>query len=240
MDKQLVAKNALAAMADEEDRRGARKRSSELAHRSWHLVQIGGRSRKLAERHLEDSGYQIYTPMLRTMVRPPARSVSKAQRKLLHLMQREKIEPFFRGYSFVHFNVKTDPWHDIFKLVGVYGISCENNMPKVMPAALVDGLRSLELNGAIPGDTPVEQLLFQIGDRSRLASAAFVADDRPVEERFKVGDLAKVVDGPFIGFKGPVEKVDDEGRISLLLTFLGSARTVSVDVDELVPAPATP
>ena len=216
MNTDAIKTNALAAAWAEEEKRGERKRESEIAQRSWHLVQIRAKAIDLATRHLKERGYEVYSPQLRTLVIPRAMDLSHVQRKHRHLMTREKILPFFPGYSFVHFDVSGDPWHDIFKLVGVYGIACTNNMPKAMPDEFIARLRAKEVNGAIPGETPIEEMLFHVGDTAR-----------PNE-------------GPFIGHTGPVDKVDEAGRISLLLTFLGSTRSVTFTSGQLDKLSATP
>jgi transcription antitermination factor NusG len=223
MDKQQVANNALKAMADEDDRRSAGHRASILAARSWHLVQIGSRALTMATRYIEhDLGYGVYSPQIRTMEVPPAREVSHAQRKHRHLMAREKLRALFPGYSFVHFSVTLDPWRSIFSTVGVYGIHCLEGQPRAMPDEFIAGLRAREVDGAVPRETLVEEIF---------AAPAFTAAD--------VGTDARPKDGPFIGFTGPIEKVDEAGRISLLLTFLGSTRTVTFDADQLEKLPAT-
>jgi transcription antitermination factor NusG len=212
MDKQTAARAALIAAAQEDARRGEQRLAAQDALRAWHLVQIAAKSIDLATEQLTERGYGIYLPKLRTMVTPRAREVTRTQRKHRHLLAREKIEPLFPGYSFVRFNVELDPWHDIFKLVGVYGIHCANNMPKPMPDGFIAGLMAKEVNGAIPGDTPVHEL------------------------PFRAGEIARMKDGPFVGFTGPIDRVDESGRISLMLTMLGSVRPVETTVEHLEKA----
>jgi len=212
MDKQAVARTALVAAAEEDERHHAQQRAENDALRSWHLVQISAKQSTLAKHHLERSGYGFYYPQLRTLFVPPARKLSRAQRKMRHLMVREKIEPFFPGYSFVRFDVQRDPWHDIFKLVGVYGIACEQNMPRVMSDEFISQLKNREVNGAIPGETPVEEIFLRVGDEARFHS------------------------GPLSGFTGRVDHIDSNGRIRLLLPLFGSVETF---LDEVDKAPAT-
>lgn len=202
---QKVVKNALARAAADEAK--ALRKLEEIGdkHRRWHLVQIGQASFKLARDQLDWAGYKLYAPMIREMIMPKSRQLPLGQRRNRHLFATEKLSPYFGSYRFVRFNADTDPWHDLFKLIGVHGIGvAPNRLPVPMPDALINELKAKEQNGAIPAETRVKSLYW------------------------KAGDKARVNNGAFSGFTGKVNRVDEAGRIRLLLDLF--ARVVPVDL----------
>jgi transcription antitermination factor NusG len=210
MNNNKIGDDALAKMAAITAKQGASRRAAEIASRSWHLVQIGQRNFELASRHLKAAGFELYSPMLRTMVTPRANQVAASQRKRRHLMLRERLTPFLGSYRFVNIDLSNDPWSEVFRTVGAYGLICTNGMPAPLPDDYVARLKAMEANGAINGQTPIENLL-----------------------PYKPGDVAQVTDGPFVDFKGPVEKVDTDGRLSLVLDFFGCSRSIEFTFDQV-------
>jgi transcription antitermination factor NusG len=208
-DRSEISRNALAQAAAAEGKRLRRIDDALDASRRWHLVTIPQPSFTLAKQQLEDKGYTLYAPLVRDMVMPKTRSLSLANRKNRKLFAKERLSPFFGSYRFVRFDMHNDPWHDIFKLVGVYGIACVNDMPVAMPNTLIQSLKDKEINGAIPGSTPVKALDFSIGDGARINT------------------------GPFIGLEGTVSKVDERGRIELLLELFAGVSRVDLSADEV-------
>lgn len=206
---QAVVDNALARAAADEAKALRKLEDAADATRRWHLVQIGQSSFDLAKEQLEWAGYGLYAPQLREMVKPKSRSLSHSQRRNRSLFAREKLSPYFGIYRFVKFDATYDPWHDLFKLVGVHGIGCSGNVPVAMPTALIDRLKAKEQNGAIPADTPAKALFYGIGEEVRINN------------------------GPFSGFTGRVEWVDESGRIKLLLDLFAALTLTADDVDKV-------
>lgn len=209
---QGVVRDALARAAANEAKALRRLQDIADATRRWHLVQINQSDFPLAKDQLDWAGYQLYAPMERDVILPPARKLSLAQRKTRHLFGRERLTPYFGSYRFVRFDVKQDPWSDLFKLVGVHGIGCKGNLPVAMPDALIDTLKAKEQQGAIPADTPVRALFYNVGEE------------------------VKVNNGPFLGFTGKIERVDESGRIRLLLEMFAALTPVDLtaaDVDKI-------
>lgn len=208
-DRNEISRNALAQAAAAEGKALRRLLDDIDATRRWHLVQINQSDFGLAKDQLDRAGYQLYAPMLREVTLPPARKLSLAQRKARHLFGRQKLSPYFGSYRFVKFDFECDPWHDLFKLVGVHGIGCAGNFPVAMPDALIDELKAEEQNGAIPATTPVKALFY------------------------KVGEIVKVNTGPFVGFTGKVERIDEFGRIRLLLDFFTRVTPADLTADDV-------
>lgn len=170
----------------------------------WHVVHTEAKAEAVAKRMLEREGYEHYQPMFRRLVTPPRKTVSRGQRRHLHLLAREVLVPLFPRYLFVRFDAQHDPWHDLFRMVGVHGIVCAGGMPYPVRDEVIEKFRALELNGAIPLGTPVRSVLYAIGDEVRVKT------------------------GPFAGFAGTIEQVDDAGRVLLLMSLFG--RKVRVEM----------
>lgn len=185
----------------------------------WHIVHVVAKFERgmaapesFVAKEIVRAGFEVYSVRLRKMVMPRARSLSAGQRKHRHLLAREKIEPMFPGYDFVRFDPCGGAWHDIFRLVGVYGMLCANNLPVPMPDAFIAGLRACEVDGAIPAAMSAEEV-FTLGETVRITK-----------------------DGPFKGLTGPIERLDERGRIRLLLALFGGETPIDLtaaDIDKL-------
>jgi len=208
-DRTEISRNALAQAAAAEGKRLRRLDEALDAERKWHLVQISQQHFTKASFFLKDAGYTMYAPQCREFVVPKSSELSLGKRKQRHLFKREKLSPCFGSYRFVRFDGAHDPWHDLFKLIGVHGIGLANGVPVPLPDQLIERIKSREVDGAIPGSTPVRALLFS------------------------VGDTAKVNEGAFIGFEGKIERVDEAGRIRLLLELFAGLVPVDLTADQI-------
>lgn len=208
-DRNEISRNALAQAAAAEGKRIRTIAESFDAQRSWHLVQIAPSHFTKAQHHLSAAGYKIYAPQVREFIVPRTNQLSLAQRKQRHLFKREKLSPLFGSYRFIRFDSAIDPWHDLFKLMGVHGIAVEGNVPVPIADAKIELIKAREINGAIPGSTSVKSLIFS------------------------VGDSAKVNEGAFVGFEGTIERVDESGRIRILLELFAGLVPVDLTADQI-------
>lgn len=186
------------------------------AGRRWHVVHVASRfERQVTDQNsfvaklINDAGFEVYSAKQRRMIMPRSNQLPPSQRKHRHLLAKEKIEPMFPGYEFVRFDIENDRWHDIFKIVGIHGMLCENNLPAPLPAGFVENLKAKEVDGAIPAKLPVVEV-FNVGEVVRVSKA-----------------------GPMAGLTGPIEKLDDAGRIRLLLGFFGGAVPAELTVTDI-------
>jgi transcriptional antiterminator RfaH len=185
----------------------------------WHIVHVVAKfERGIAQpesfvaKEIMRAGFEVYSVRLRKMVMPRSNQLPPSQRQHRHMLAREKIEPMFPGYDFVRFDPCGGAWHDIFRLVGVYGMLCANNLPVPMPDAFIAGLRACEVNGAIPAAMSVDEV-FTLGETVRITK-----------------------DGPFKGLTGPIERLDERGRIRLLLALFGGETPIELtaaDIEKL-------
>ncbi len=207
-DRNEIKQTALAQAAAAENKRLRKLDDAIDETRRWHLVQIAPLHFNKASFHLKAAGYKIYAPLIRDFVAPRSNQLPLGQRKHRHMFKRERLSPLFGGYRFVRFGVG-DPWHDLFKLFGVHGIPVANNVPVPMPDSFIESIKAREINGAIPGSTPVKALIFSVGDQ------------------------AKINEGPFVGFEGTIERVDESGRIRLLLEMFAGLTSVDLTADQV-------
>lgn len=207
-DYSRIKEDALAQAAAAEGKRIRKLEDAHDAARRWHLVQIAPSHFTKASLHLDAAGYKIYAPQIRDFVIPRSNQLTLAQRKQRHMFKRERLTPLFGSYRFVRFS-DADPWHDLFKLMGVHGIAVEGNVPVPIPDHKIELIRAREVNGAVPGSTPVRALIFS------------------------VGDTAKVNEGAFQGIEGTIERVDESGRIRLLLELFAGLVPVDLTADQI-------
>lgn len=117
--------------------------------------------------------------------------------------------PVFPGYVFVRFDRQRDPWHAINGTQGVKRlVGPSGGRPQAMPA-------------------PAMRALF---DRCRgdLVSGLFA--------ELEPGQAVRLISGPFADSLAQVERLDDRGRVHLLLGILGGERSVQVDIGAVGPA----
>lgn len=177
----------------------------------WHVVQ--GQHEGLRRLNECRTGFQAetYSPMIRVMQPVPRKQLSAKQRKSLIAIKRPVLRLLFPGYFFIRFDRRHDRWHDIFRLVGIYGMVCEGETPAPFPDALIESLRANEVDGALPGKITLEQL------------------------NYKVGETVRVTHGPFASFHAivtalptaPIEELDEDTRVSLLVSIFGRECSVT-------------
>lgn len=177
----------------------------------WHLVQImvgrGAHVQALLKRH----DVATYMPMERRKVMVPRKRMSRAQRRTAGVLPvyRDVFAPMFPGYMMVHFDPCDAGWRELFRLAGVRGIMCAGGLPYASPDGLIERLVGLEVDGAIPGDTPVKTLGLAVGENVRIC------------------------DGPLTGFSGAVEQLDESGRVGLLLSLFGRETRAELYIEQI-------
>jgi transcription antitermination factor NusG len=216
LNMRKAALNALDLAARTDQRRIAPSVSGDGSMRRWHVVRVAAKFERQAAdetsfvaKQIAQAGFEVYSVKLRRMIVPRANQLSREQRKARHLLTKEKIEAMFPGYEFVRFDTAADPWHDIFRIIGVYGLVCENNLPAPIADDFIAKLRAAEINGAIPAALPATEL-FAAGTIVRITKA-----------------------GAFKGLTGPIERLDAVGRIRLLLDLFGGSVPVEMTIDDI-------
>lgn len=177
---------------------------------SWHIVRSVHGADQAMRKALERVGYELYYP-LRRVERPiPKRELSPKQRKHHGVFTRMFHEPLFPCYIFVRFDLSDGKWREISRVLGFYGFALYDGMPASVDDSVVSGLKALEDNGAIPGQTEVKKLPFNIGDVVTL-----------------------IGDGALRGLTARVQDLDERGRISVLIAMMGRQVTINLAAEDL-------
>lgn len=121
---------------------------------------------------------------------------------------RQVLAPLFPRYVFLPLDLERDRW---LSVRGTFGVT------------------SLYMAGSRPGPVPdgvVESLLARIDAQgaSRL------------DGDLHVGDGVRVLDGPFTDFVGTLSRLDDNGRVRVLLDVMGKSTPVTLPRSALMPA----
>lgn len=175
--------------------------------RPWFLVRVDNHIPDDRLRLLREGGYEIYRPMERYMRLPPKRKLSASQRKVAFTMAKPHLRPLWVGYAFIRLP-QSDP-HALFQFAGIRGMAVTNGELYPIAAALIGHYKSLEVDGAIPGKTPIVEMLY------------------------KIGETVKMGDGAFTGFPATIEQLDEAGRVKLLVSVFGRATPVFTSIDQI-------
>lgn len=118
------------------------------------------------------------------------------------------LAPLFPRYVFLPLDLDRDRWLSVRSTFGV---------------------TSLFMSGARPGPVPpgvVEAILERV-DGSGAAR---------LDEGLQVGDGVRVLSGPFADFIGTLSRLDDNGRVRVLLDVMGKSTPVTLPRSALMPA----
>jgi transcriptional antiterminator RfaH len=141
------------------------------------------------------------------------------RRKVRHARQLKTVEaPLFPRYIFVRLDLDRDRWRNINATAGVCHLITIRDRPLPLPAGLVEALMAAHAPGSLP--------------------------DRDGE--LHVNKTVQLRGGPFADLIGRIERVDEGGRVQVLLEIMGRAVLVQTTVGHLSPpaercptAPAT-
>ena len=121
---------------------------------------------------------------------------------------RTSLQPLFPRYMFAQVTIGRDRWTSIRGTYGVSSLMMDGDVPRAVPPGVVE--RLLEV-----------------------ADAAGVVN---LEPRMQPGQLVRVSSGPFAGLVGTLSKLDDNGRVKVLLDVMGKQVAVTAAHVGLVPA----
>lgn len=221
MTELLSIHDALAQQAavDATRRAGNLQRQRSQMSPQWYLVHTGPGDTKAVE-HLKRANFEVYYPQMRLHKPVPQRLISSKNRQRGFTPIRTVIEPVWKRYMFVLMDLRDPMWRPAFEFAGVHGmIAVEDNLlPAPVPDQKIAELRDLEVDGAMPGETPVRKL------------------------KFAVGDKVRIEDGPFEGYNGTVENVpevtiadlDINVRIRVAVEMFGRVTPVELPLTAIV------
>jgi transcriptional antiterminator RfaH len=111
---------------------------------------------------------------------------------------------------FVRLDLSVEPWRPIISTLGVSALVRGLDRPKPVPVGVVEALLAAR-------------------------NAKGLIDFR---HEVKVGDRVRIMSGPFFNLVGQLERLDDRGRVEVLISILGGERSVVTDRTALQPVPA--
>ncbi len=120
------------------------------------------------------------------------------------------LAPFFPRYLFVTLDLGRDRWRSVNGTFGVSRLVMEGERPTPVPRGIV------------------EELIAACDDRDALRFDA--------SGQLRVGERVRVLAGPFAEQFGLLERLDDHGRVRLLLEIMGGRVSVEVSSEILIPA----
>lgn len=216
----------MTALVAESQRRAERAEQQKLwgdnGAARWHIVHVTSGSEQATGQHLKLFKFPFYYPITRILKRVPRKHLSAKQRKAGSMVRRPKDEALFKGYMFVRFDLQSGLWQEVFRMRGVRGMVYNNDAPVEVPDDMIASLKAREVEGVIPGDTSIEEVL-----------------------GWKLGDQVVVDDGPFAAFGGvvtrlptgftpgmSVEELDESMRCEILVSIFGRPTPVSLQIGQ--------
>jgi transcription elongation factor/antiterminator RfaH len=115
--------------------------------------------------------------------------------------------PLFSRYVFIILNLGRDRWLSVKSTFGVSSLFTCDTRPVPVPSGAVEALI----------DHP---------DQANLALC----------DGLRTGQQVRILSGPFADFVGTLERLDENGRVRVLLQMMGTAVPVATDRSRLLPA----
>jgi len=146
----------------------------------------------------------------RHLVRQGFRIFSPRRLKTVRHARRtvERRVPLFPGYVFVSFDATRCAWRAVNGTFGVRSLVMSGDRPSTVPSGIVEAfIESTDASGVVD-----------------------------VTRELRAGQRVQVLTGPFADLAGTIDRLDDNGRIRVLLELLNSERPVSMGRDAVWPA----
>jgi transcription elongation factor/antiterminator RfaH len=130
------------------------------------------------------------------------------RKTIRHARQLRTIQaPLFPRYLFVVLDLERDRWLSVRSTVGVSRLFTQDGRPVPVPVGIVESL--------------IEQ---SNGNLTRLDTGLVK------------GQHVRILSGPFADFVGTLERLDEAGRVQVLLEMMGTAVPVTLHRSALSPA----
>jgi len=121
---------------------------------------------------------------------------------------REVNAPVFPRYIFVALDLDRDPWRSVNGTIGVSSLFMAQDRPLPVPAGVVETL---------------------IMSADRAGRLRFARDLRK-------GQMVRLVNGPFADALGVLDRLDNKGRVEVLLDIMGKGVRVRLQTEWVEPA----
>ena len=100
-----------------------------MPFKHWFIVQFKKNQHRIAEKNLNQQGFETFLPMQEITTRKTNLFLNK-------------LVPLFPGYMFVAFDPKNDDWRKINSTTGVSKLLFSDIYLRPVPSELVNGLKS--------------------------------------------------------------------------------------------------
>jgi len=132
----------------------------------------------------------------------------KRHKTIRHARKLNTVEaPFFPRYLFIVLDLTRDQWRSVNGTIGVSRLVMCGDRPHPVPLGVVEALiEAADARG-----------ILQLGRKLRL------------------GESVRMMAGPFAEQIAILDKLDDSGRVRVLLHILGRPVAISTDVNSLLP-----
>lgn len=171
---------------------------------------------------IDNAAYESWYPQVKELRTVPKRKVTIKHRNNPIALKKAVMVPMWPRYIFVRFSLMDGKWSDLFRLIGIQGLVCNEEGGRHIPATINDDViqawRTLEVNGALPGRATARQLAgYKIGESVRIKNGAFKGYNGEVE---KLPDI-------------PIEELDESSRLSLLVAMFGGRAPVELELGDI-------
>lgn len=120
----------------------------------------------------------------------------------------ERRVPLFPGYVFVSFDMTCCAWRAVNGTFGVRSLVMSGDRPSAVPSGVVEAfIKSTNASGVVD-----------------------------IARELRAGQRVQVLTGPFADFAGTIDRLDDNGRVRVLLELLNGERPVVMGRDAVWPA----
>ncbi len=169
----------------------------------WHIITAVPNSEKVVREGLNELGIRSYSPIIRKFVGSAQRNPN-GQRKMV-----ERSYAMFPGYVLA--DVRGGD-ADLALIAGIKGVRKPGHLAFVIGDRQVPCILNADLVSAIRQREQAEDEKF----KDKLAGRK--------RAPFSPGECVAVAEGPFQGFFAEVAKLDDKGRVQLLISMFNGKR----------------
>ena len=122
------------------------------------------------------------------------------------------LAPFFPRYLFIALNMQRDQWRCVNGTYGVSSLVMQGEKPQPVPQGIIEPLIACADERGL--------MHFDAG------------------EKLHIGQKVEIMAGPLSRQIGEIERLDANGRVQLLLQFMGQQTRVKVSSEDLIPTAA--
>jgi transcriptional antiterminator RfaH len=115
--------------------------------------------------------------------------------------------PFFPRYFFIILNIDQRPWRCVNGTIGVSTLVMQGDQPQPVPRGIVEALLA-----CVGGDGVLQ-----------------------LDRDLRVGEPVRLMIGPFAEQLAVIDKLDDTGRVQVLLDILGRKVSISTEASYVLP-----